>query len=220
MRSPPPASRIDAFSLYTILDQIWQGATGAPLLDQANLALGIAGVWLMIRRSLWAFPVGLVAVSVQAVLFWQARFYADAKLQGFFFVLLVYGWIHWVRAKGAAPELPVTTQAPRWRVLTLGAGGLAWLVWAQLNGAAQQPYRDAFIAAFSIVAQWLQARKRIENWPLWIVVNGVAVWSYWMAAIYYTAFLYAIYLILAIGGWREWARALPARTPHRGSDHD
>jgi len=66
------------------LNEAWQnivqGLTTATPLDQANLVLGIIGVWLMIRRSLWAFPVGLVAVTVQGVLFFQSRYYADATL--------------------------------------------------------------------------------------------------------------------------------------------
>ena len=67
------------------LSEVWQnirlGLTTASPLDQANLALGLVGVWLMIRRSLWAFPVGLVAVTVQGVLFYQINFPADAALQ-------------------------------------------------------------------------------------------------------------------------------------------
>ena len=73
---------------------------------------------------------------------------------------------------------------------------------------AIMPWRDAFIAAFSVAAQVLQARKNLENWPLWVVVNLVAIVSYWSAELAYTAFLYAIYLVLAFAGWREWRRAM------------
>src|SRR3990170_1650947 len=87
---------------------IWHGLTHASALDQVNLLLGVAGVCLMVRRSLWAFPIGMVAVAVQGVLFFRTRFYADATLQAFFFVSFAWGWRHWVRDRGAAPELPVT----------------------------------------------------------------------------------------------------------------
>jgi len=70
------------------------------------------------------------------------------------------------------------------------------------------PWRDAFIAAFSVAAQVLQARKNIENWPLWVVVNLVAIAAYWSADLAYTAFLYAVYLGLAVVGWVAWARAM------------
>ena len=195
--------------------EIRDGVLAASALDQANLILGIVGVWLMIRRNLWAFPVGLVAVSVQGVLFYQSRFYADATLQIFFFVALAYGWWHWSLGARDSSELPVTKLSRRALVLTLALATIGWIVWAialRNYTDAIMPFRDAFIAAFSIAAQVLQARKNIENWPLWIVVNIVAVASYWMGGLNYTALLFAIYLGMAIGGWREWRRAMPEKT--------
>lgn len=195
-----------------ILRNIWVGLTTATPLDQANFVLGIAGVWLMIRRSIWTFPVSLVGVAVQGVLFFNSKFYADATQQVFYFGALAWGWWHWVRARGAAPELPVTVMTARGRMVTLLLGGLAVVVWAlalERWTDAVMPWRDAFIAVFGIAAQILQSRKAIENWPVWVVVNAVAIAAYWKAELAYTAFLYAIYLGLAVVGWREWARARP-----------
>lgn len=200
-----------------VLQNIWSGLTTASPLDQANLALGVAGVWLMVRRSLWAFPVGLVAVSVQGVLFYRTKLYAEAAQQVFFFAALAWGWWHWVRApkregigEAAAAELPVGIMTWPGRVATLGLGLAAVAVWALALRRwtdAVLPWRDAFCAVFGIVAQVLQARKTIENWPLWIVVNLVAIAGYLTVDLAFTAFLYAIYLGLAVAGWREWARA-------------
>ena len=198
-----------------ILRTIWAGLRDASWLDQANLALGILGVVLMIRRTLWAFPVGLAAVTVQGVLFWKAQFPADAAVQVFFFVTLAWGWRHWVRDRGEAPELPVTRLRRRGILVTLALAGAAtagWALWVGPHVGAQMPWRDAFIAAFSVAAQVLQARKNIENWPVWLVVNAVAVASYWTAELAYTAFLYAVYFGLAVSGWRAWAKAMRAQT--------
>jgi len=194
-----------------VWQNIWSGLTTASLLDQLNLGLGLVGVGLMIRRTLWAFPVGLAAVAVQGVLFYRAQFPADALLQVFFFVTLAWGWWHWVQARGAAPELPVTTLSARARLLTLAAATVATAVWALVIGPAMHavmPWRDAFIAMFSVAAQVLQARKHVENWVLWAVVNLVAVASYWSAALAFTALLYLIYLFMGLAGWRAWARAV------------
>ncbi len=193
-----------------VWQNIWSGLTTASLLDQLNLVLGLVGVGLMIRRTLWAFPVGLAAVSVQGVLFYRAQFPADALLQVFFFVTLAWGWWHWVKHRGAAPELPVTTLSPRGLALTLLAATAATVVWALVVGPAMHavmPWRDAFIAMFSVAAQVLQARKNVENWALWAVVNLVAVVSYWSAELAFTALLYLIYLFMGLAGWRAWARA-------------
>ena len=190
---------------------IWEGLTTWSL-DQANFLLGVVGVWLMIRRSLWAFPVGLVAVAVQGVLFWRIQLFAEAKVQVFYFAGLGYGWWHWVRHKGNAPELPISVLRwpARFGYLVAGvAGTVAWAEYLRRNTSAVAPYRDAFLASFGIVAQVMQARKNLDNWPVWVVVNAAAVVVYLQLghALAYTAFLYLIYLFLAFAGWREWVRA-------------
>ena len=198
-------------SLMEIIHSIGEGLRGGEPLDQINLVLGIAGVGLMIRRSLWAFPVGLLAVSVQGVLFWRATFYADAKLQIFFFVCLAYGWWHWVKHKGNAPELPISTLSGRVRLIWVAAATVVMLVWGYWQSGhtdAAMPYRDTFIASFSMAAQVLQVRKHLENWAGWVAVNAVAVSTYWAAGLVYTSFLYAVFLIMGVLGWIEWVRAM------------
>ena len=193
-----------------ILSAIGAGLATASLLDRINLLLGLIGVWLMIRRSIWAFPVGLVAVAVQGVLFYQARFYADAVLQVFFFVTLAWGWWHWVAEEADAPTRPVQRLTARGWTWSLALGTVATVGWALALRAwtdAVMPWRDSFIAAFSVIAQVLQARRNLENWPCWIVVNAVAISAYWRADLAYTAFLYLLYLLLGIAGWRAWHRA-------------
>ena len=190
---------------------IWAGLTTAAPLDQANLVLGILGVWLMIRRSLWTFPIGLVAVTIQAVLFVRAKFYADAALQGLYFATYAWGWWHWVKDRGAAPELPVTRLSGRGRLTTLAlatGATVAWALMLQRWTDDVMPWRDGFIAAFMVAAQVLQVRKNIENWPLWVVANAVAVVSYWRADLAYTAFLYTVYLGLAFAGWQAWRKSM------------
>ncbi|QYM79703.1 nicotinamide riboside transporter PnuC [Horticoccus luteus] len=205
---------------------ILAGFVDASALDLANLVLGVVGVWLMIRRTLWAFPVGLVAVTVQGVLFWRSHFPADALLQVFFFVTLAWGWWHWARGGRTAAdaagetkaELPVGRLTWRGWLVTLGLATGAMVAWATMVGpwmGAAMPWRDAFIAMFSVAAQVLQARKNVENWPLWLAVNGVAIVSYWSAALAFTAFLYAIYLGLAVAGWRAWRKALRVQDAER-----
>ncbi len=199
---------------------IWTGLTTASWLDQLNLVLGLLGVGLMVRRTLWAFPVGLASVTVQGVLFYRAHFPADALVQVFFFVTLAWGWWHWIKDKGAAPELPVTKLSPRGRALTILAAGAATVAWALVIAPllhAVMPWRDAFIAMFSVAAQVLQARKKVENWALWTLVNGVAMASYWSAALAFTALLYAIYLIMGLAGWFAWARAGEAKSEGQGA---
>jgi hypothetical protein len=122
-----------------ILRNIWSGLTSAPALDQANLVLGVVGVALMIRRSLWAFPIGLAAVTVQGVLFFRTRIYADALLQVFFFVTLAWGWRHWLKGRVAATELPVTQLGWRGSAVVVVLAAVATVILARrVRGGVQR----------------------------------------------------------------------------------
>jgi nicotinamide mononucleotide transporter len=206
-----------ALSLNTILHNIWAGIVGASWLDPVNLVLGVLGVWLMVKRSLWAFPIGLVAVAVQGVLFFRTRIYADATLQIFFFVALAWGWWHWVRAKGDAAELPVTAMSTRERVVVVlltAAATVAWALAARRWTNSIMPWRDAAIAMLQVAGQILQSRKKLECWALFSVANGIAIPAYWSAELAFTAFLFGLYLVLGLIGWREWAWAMKKQHAH------
>ncbi len=200
-------------SVREILHHIWAGLSTASALDQINLLLGVTGVVLMVRRTLWAFPVGMIAVALQGVLFFRTRFYADAALQVFFFATLGWGWRHWLRERGAAAELPVTRLAGRGRVVAVIAtlaATVAWALAARLWTDAIMPWRDAAIAMLQVTGQILQARKKVECWPFFTAANVIAIPAYWSAELAYTAFLFGIYLGLGLAGWRAWARELRA----------
>lgn len=197
--------------MHDVWRSIVTGLTTSTPLDRINLVLGVVGVLLMVRRTLWAFPVGLVAVTVQGVLFFRTRLYADAALQVFFFVALAWGWRHWVKDKGNAPELPITTLPWRGRVTTavlVAAGTAAWALVAQRWTDSLMPWRDAAIASLQVAGQVLQARKQLENWALFTMANVIAIPAYWSAELAYTAFLFGIYLVLGLLGWRTWWKAM------------
>lgn len=191
--------------------QLWQGFASSSLLEQSATVLGVLGVWLMMRQSLWAFPLGLVQVALSALAFYQVRLYADALLQVAFFGALVYGWWHWAHPRSTdGKRLPVGYLDRRGWLWALGIGLALTCLWGWVLAAftdAVMPYRDAFIASFSLVAQWLQARKKIENWLFWILVNATAVPVYWLAGAAWFSALYLLFLGLAVAGYREWRRS-------------
>lgn len=180
--------------------------------------LGVIGVALIIRQNVWGWPVGLVQVSVYAWVFFEAKLYSDALLQVFFFGIQAYGWWHWLRGAngreaGEPPggALPVTRLRGRgragWVIAGLAATGL-WGEFMRRNTDAELPHWDAFILVFSLIAQWLQARKRIECWAGWMIVNVVAVGVYWAKDLRLTAGLYVIFFGMAVAGQRSWRKSL------------
>jgi nicotinamide mononucleotide transporter len=180
--------------------------------------LGVIGVGLMIRQNIWGWPVGLVQVAVSAWVFFAAKLYSDVLLQAFFFAIQGYGWWHWARGgKRAGAALPVTRLNRRTVALWMGAGAVGTAAWGELmrrTTDAALPHWDAFVLIFSLIAQWLQAQKRIENWAAWMVVNVVAVGVYWAKDLRLYAALYAVFFVLAVAGHRAWRRTLREAAGH------
>lgn len=173
--------------------------------------LGVIGVWLMIRQNIWGWPIGLVQVAVYAGVFYDAKLYSDTILQVFFFALQAYGWWHWKQGEKSGSSrglaLPVTQLGVAAIVgwIALGAGltaGWGWFMHRTTD--ATLPWWDAFILVFSLIAQWLQARKNLECWPGWLLVNTVALGVYWVKDLQLTSGLYLVFWAMSLWGWRAW----------------
>lgn len=180
------------------------------LLEIIAVALGIANVGLLVRRSIWNYPFGMAMVALYLVIFWEARLYGEAVLQVFFFVVQGWGWWLWARAGGLAQMVRVEWMGWRARAVALAlvAGSSLGVGWAMARFTdAALPFADATIAGASVVAQVLLALRRVENWALWIAIDVLSVWVYVARELYLTAGLYVVFLGLAIAGLVAWARA-------------
>ena len=178
--------------------------------ELAAAVLSALGVWLTARRVVWCWPVGLVSVCLYAWVFADVRLYSDALLQGAFAAMLVYGWVRWSRHLDADGHVNVAPLArgPALTHLALGA-----VVALALGGAmhtwtdAALPWLDAALTAFSLVAQWWQARRHVAAWWLWIAVDVVYVGQYVVKDLHVTALLYVGFVVLAVIGLRAWRAA-------------
>jgi nicotinamide mononucleotide transporter len=177
--------------------------------EAVAVMFGACAVALTIRQSLWCWPTGLVQVSLYVFVFYEARLYSDMVLHVIYVVLQVYGWYRW-RTGSSGRALPVTRLTAAETAGWTAVIGVAAFVWGEAmirytNAAA--PRADAFIAAASLVAQYLLAVKKIENWIIWIVVDVVAIAVYWSRDLRLTAGLYGVFLILCVLGLIEWRRS-------------
>jgi nicotinamide mononucleotide transporter len=178
-------------------------------LEVVGTVAGVLSVLLTVRRNLWCWPVGIVSVGVYAVLFFQIRLYADAALQVFYVGTGFYGWYAWRYGGAGRSELPVRMLSGRERLaLALLLAPVIVLVTAALRTwtDASLPFWDTLASSLSVAAQLLLMRKILENWILWIVVDVLSVGIYVAKGVYLTSALYAVYLLLAVLGWRAWRR--------------
>jgi len=182
----------------------------APPLEQIATLLGLANIVLLVRRSIWNYPFGLLMVALYTHIFFHEKLYSDALLQIFFFVIQLYGWWAWWRVGGGDHKVDVVRLTGPARIAWIAMIALVSLGWGTIMHVytdASFPWWDAGVAVASIAAQILLARRCIENWILWILIDIGAIPLYLIKGLPYTAALYFIFLLLCLAGLREWAKA-------------
>lgn len=179
--------------------------------EVVGVVFGLVAVGLTVRESIWCWPTGLVYVGAYVVFFRQSRLYANMALQVVYGLLCLYGWHQWLHGGRDRGALTVSRIPRRALGGLLAAGAVAGLaLGATLRGAteASLPFWDSATTSFSLVAQFMVTRKWLENWIVWIVVDVVYVGMYLYLRLFPTAGLYAVFLLLAVMGLRQWRRAL------------
>lgn len=176
--------------------------------------VNLIAVLLAARNSVHTWSSGILGCVLFGWLFFESQLYADVTLQGFFIVTSALGWWAWLRGN-AGTQLPVSRTAP---------GTLAWMaalavVVALAYGAllhhftdAYAPLVDSLVLTFSVLAQLLLMRRRLENWCAWLLVNTLAVPLYASRELYLTAGLYTLFWCNAWYGLYRWRRELREAT--------
>lgn len=176
-----------------------------------GVVTGILGVWLTTRQKIACWPVGLVSVVAFIVVFFEAKLYAAMGLQVIYVVLVSYGWYAWLHGGADHGEL-VVSRVPTRILAPLMAAGLGVTAvlgfWLQRRTDESLPFLDAFTMSFSLIAQWMQTRKHLENWLLWIVVDVIYIGMSLTQGLRLTAGLYLVYVVLAVVGHRDWRRSM------------
>lgn len=190
-----------------------------PLELAANLFTAMA-IFLAGRNSVHTWWSGIVGCALFALLFYQARLYADMLLQAFFIVTSVLGWWKWARGAHGDP-LPISHANFHSLLWTVPAGIAATLAYGALlhfYTNAYAPFVDSAVLVFSIIGQILLIQRRIENWAFWLLVNSIATPLYFSRGLYLTAALYIAFWINALASWMWWrklARAAEAAPAHQ-----
>jgi nicotinamide mononucleotide transporter len=192
-----------------LLESVVEAIRANPLEWVAAL-LGAISVGLVILRSVWAFPIGIVMVLLYVKIFYDAKLYSDMGLQVVFAIMQVQGWYLWAKGEKAADTLIAVRAIPSvwWLNIAVIQIGGTWLL-GRLMGLftdAALPYLDAFATVMSIQAQWLMNKRYLENWTLWIAVDVLYLYIYSNRELYPTAVLYGLFLIMAMTGWWQWRR--------------
>ncbi len=176
-------------------------------LEAFGLISGLLCVWLLIRQNILTFPIGLAYAVATVVVMAQSKLYADVLLNAYYVLINAYGWWYWTRARKATGTPLAVTWTPRgtqvW-LLVACVLGIALMTTVLSQTDAELIFWDSTTTILSFAAMWMTARKYVENWAVWWVVDIIATVMYVYKGLYFYAVLYGIYLVMAVMGWRAW----------------
>ncbi len=182
------------------------------VLEAVAVIAGILCVWLQTKEDIRAWPFGILSVILYVYIFHENYLYSDMILNAIYIILNIYGWWNWSRRKTEVKsEVPVQTISSQGHIILVGIIIVATTIWGwnmEHFTRAQFVYYDAFTTVGSLVAQYLLAKKYLENWYVWIIVDLVAIPVYLAKGLHLTALLFGVYLALCIYGLLQWKKQL------------
>ncbi|MDE6341298.1 MAG: nicotinamide riboside transporter PnuC [Muribaculaceae bacterium] len=187
------------------------------LLEVLGFSVGILYLWWEYHADSRLWYASMVMPCISMWLYFSKGIYADFGLNIYYLLIAVYGWWKWRSGGDAGHEGGAKKQLPVTHIplpMLAAATGVFLLIWAVLFFGLDSltdstvPLADSFTTALSIVATWMLARKYIEQWIAWIIVDAVSVGLYIYKGIYFYAVLYVIYIVIAFFGYRKWKSLL------------
>lgn len=180
----------------------------------------IWSVWLIAKNKILNWPIGLIGTVLFTALFWQIHLYSDFLEQIYYFVTGIWGWWVWSQSnksnKKDNTEKDITVlkrnvQLLWLLVITIGTVILGYVtghlhIWLStyFPTAASFAYLDAFTTVVSFVATILLIRKKLDAWYLWILIDIIGIWLYWVKGVHFVSLLYVVFLVLATKGLLNW----------------
>lgn len=196
--------------MNALLDSILAEARNYSVLEAVAVVTAIGYLLFAIRQHIACWPMALVSAAIYVYLFFDAELYMQSALNGFYFGMAVFGWYSWRSGKERSGELPVVSWSLPVHIQAVGA----IIVVGAINGFllerytdAEFSYLDSFTAWAAIWTTFLVARKVLQNWWYWLVIDVTLVFVYWQNALHLTSLLFAVYVLLIPFGLVSWTRS-------------
>ena len=179
------------------------------VLELVAVVLAIAYLLLAVKENTLCWYAAFVSTAIFLVIFWQVRLYMESGLQVYYLAMAVFGWYQWTRGGDQHRGIGITTWALRVHLAVFAvvviAAYLSGTLLAQFTDA-RLPYIDSFTTWASIVTTYMVAKKVLENWIYWFVIDGISIFLYLDRGLYFTAILFMAYVIIVVFGWFTWSK--------------
>lgn len=189
-------------------------------IECCGVIFGLLCVWLAAIENILNWFTGIINIICFFIIFYQVQLYADMFLQIYFFCISIYGWIKWAKQQQANKPISLLSGKERWQLTaTIVVGTIVWgLVVKNLHHFAPMifpkpaafPFIDSFITVCSIVANVLLAKRILENWALWVLIDFICIFVYALKHIHFISLEYGILLIISAYGLWQWIRLYKA----------
>jgi len=207
---------------FLSVDTIAFTVLGYPMsyVELIGTILYLWSVWLISKRQVLTWPVGIISVLLYMALFYQIHLYSDTLEQVYYLGASIYGWILWNNSpKDNGQITDVDYSDKRAAIVWVSITGMVSIAVSVLMSrihlllpvlfpeAASYPFLDALTTIMSLTAMWLMAKKKIESWIYWIIVDVIGIWLYFVKDVKFISLLYVALLFMAVNGLRSWHKA-------------
>jgi nicotinamide mononucleotide transporter len=196
--------------MQSLTSTLLQQAEAFSALEVVAVVMALMYLLLAIRQNIWCWFGAGISTAIYVYLFFDAKLYMQSVLNVFYFAMAIYGWTAWRSGHAVCRELPVV----RWPLATHGFAIVAIVIVAAVNGYllstysnAEHAYVDAVIAWAAIWTTFLVARKVLENWWYWLLIDIASVFVYWSRDLQLTSMLFALYIVMIPFGLISWTRS-------------
>ena len=186
------------------------------ILEFLVFIFGILSVWFAKKENIWVYPTGLIATIITTYLFFDAEYYGDMTVNGYFTIMSIYGWYKWAKKDAFNEELPMSRTSNNEKIIGVVlfiitifvVFGIYSFFGKEIKG---DNYVDIFLSGIFFTGMWYMARKKIENWTLWIIGDFIAVPLYAYRGFGMLSLQYIIFTLLAIFAYLQWRKILNNR---------
>mgnify|MGYP005992844845 CR=1 FL=1 len=182
-------------------------------LEIIAVIFGFLSVWFSKQNKIWVFPTGLISTSIFVYLLLKWGLLGDMMINGYYFIMSLYGWYIWTRKVDATHVTPIsrTTLKEKKTSVIIFLSTLVFVYavytyfdkWNNLTA-----YIDTVTTAVFFVGMWLMAKRKIENWIYWIIGDIISVPLYFYKGFTFSSFQYLIFTFIAISGYLAWKKSL------------
>lgn len=183
------------------------------VLELTAIFFGLLSVWYAKKDNIWVFPTGIINTAIYVYLLWKWSLIGDMMINFYYVIMSIYGWYHWTRKIDEVVEFPISRMTLREKKVSvlIFVATIVFVIAVYIffdKFTHWTSYVDTFVTGIFFVGMWLMAKRKIENWILWIIGDIISIPMYFVKGYSFTSIQYLIFTIIAIFGYLEWKKIL------------